>query len=64
VTFDGINDEVCADWPEQHRVRSQVFAPVPHSGSSSESLKCVEQLLDPTVGSVDIVRGDVLPDIV
>jgi hypothetical protein len=49
---------------ESNRVGCQVFAPVSHAGSLSERFKRTEQFFAPAVGGVDIVRGDVLPDIV
>jgi hypothetical protein len=64
VAFGAVNDEVRADGPEQNREPRKVFAPVPHAGSAPEGFKRIEQFADPSVGGVDTVRSNVLPDIV
>jgi hypothetical protein len=64
TAFSAINNELRADGPEQNRVSGQVFAPVSHAGSLSEGFKRIEKFFDPVVGSVDIVRSDVFPNIV
>src|SRR5665213_3887373 len=42
----------------------QVLAAVRHAWGLSEQFKCIEQFFDPAIGSIDIVRSDVFPDIV
>ena len=63
-SFGEVNHEVRTYRPEQNRVQGQVFAPVTDARSTTERFKCVEQISDPAVGSVDTIRSDVLPDIV
>src|SRR5271169_6254557 len=59
-----VDDEVSTDRPEQHRMRGEVFALVTHAWGFPESFKSIEELAYPAVGGVDVIPGDVFPDII
>lgn len=59
-----INDKVRANGPEQHRIFRQIFAGVSYAGRTAERFKRVEQLAYPPVGGVNVIRGDVAPDLI
>jgi hypothetical protein len=50
--------------PEQDRDRGEVVTPVAHPGSLPEDFKGLEQFLDPSVGRLGAVRGNVFPNFV
>jgi hypothetical protein len=43
---------------------SDIVALVPYVGRLPEGFKRIEQLFDPSVGGVNVICGDVLPDMV
>jgi hypothetical protein len=42
ATFGAIDDQIIANWPEQHQVASEVFTYVADAGILSECLKRIE----------------------
>src|ERR1019366_10581120 len=59
-----VNDKIGADWPEQNRIGSEVFALVADARHAPNGFKRIEQLCDPLIGGVNAVGGDILPNIV
>jgi len=64
TAFGAVNDEVRGHGPEANRVRGKVFPCVAHAGSLREGLESVEELAYPAVGGLNVVPGDVFPDVV
>ena len=59
-----INNDVSIDRPEQHRIPGEIFALMAHAWGLPESFESVEEFAYPAVGGVDVVPGDVFPDII
>ena len=57
-----VNDEVCADRPEENGKPGEVFTFMTHARILSERFKRFEKFGDPAVRSVDAVPGDVIPN--
>lgn len=60
VICGAIDNQVRANRPEQNRVSGQVLAFMTDAGRFANGLKRVEQLVDPSVGGVKIVLGDIV----
>jgi len=59
-----IDYEVSANRPEQNRVSGQVLALMAYAGRVTNGVKRIEQLAYPPVGSVNIVRGNIVPYVI
>ena len=59
-----VNDQVGANWPEQHGVISQIGACVANTRIACEHVKCIEEFFNPAISSVDIVLCDVFPNFI
>ena len=63
-TLGSVDDQIRANGPEPNRIPGEVLASVTHSRSSPQRLEGIEESPYPAVGGVDVVRGDVFPDVV
>lgn len=64
TAFGTVDDEVGAHRPEQNPTVGEVLAPVAHARRFPKGLKCIEQLSDPPIGGVDVIRRDIFPNLV
>jgi hypothetical protein len=58
-----IDDKISAYREEEYRMVSKVFALVTDTRCTPDSLKRIEQFSYPAISGVDVVFGDVLPDV-
>jgi hypothetical protein len=59
-----IDDKVGGYGPKQDFVIGEVLACMAHSGIASQSLERVKELVNPAIRRVNIVLGDVLPNLI
>src|SRR6266536_78396 len=59
-----IDYEVSAHRPEQNRVGGQVLAVMAYAGRVADGVKRIEQLAYPLVGGVNIILGDIVPNVI
>jgi hypothetical protein len=63
LVLDAIENQVRAYRPEKDRVFSEVFSLVPHRRGSCKRSEGVKEFANPSVGGVDVVVGDVFPNL-
>ena len=61
AAFGAINDEVCANSPEQNRIKSQIFAPMPDTWRTRNGFKGIKQFSGPPVRGVKGCRPRCTP---
>src|ERR1017187_515838 len=59
-----IDDEVSAHRPEQNRVSGQVLALMAYARRVANGVKRIEQPAYPLVGGVNVILGDIVPDVI